>query len=243
VDALGLGKAIVAVDVTSEYPAYVKQLPLVSKNRSVSAEGILAFKPDLVLAPADDLPFAVQEQLKRLGIRLVLIRQEYSTKGALHFIRQVAAAVGQPQRGEQLAQQVSKALEAALAEVKAKPIPSPRVMFIYARGAGTMSVAGAGSSVDALIKLSGGRNVIQEFNDFKTYTTEGMVKANPDVILLFDTGLSSLGGISAFLNMPGLGLTKAGKNKRVISMDGSLLVNFCTRLPKAILALHTALMK
>ncbi|UZJ63758.1 hypothetical protein OKW96_15150 [Sphingobacterium sp. KU25419] len=35
VDALGLGANLVAVDVTSDYPGYVKEIPKVSKNRSL----------------------------------------------------------------------------------------------------------------------------------------------------------------------------------------------------------------
>ncbi|SEM00414.1 iron complex transport system substrate-binding protein [bacterium A37T11] len=76
VDALGLGSSIVAVDVTSIYPAYVKALPRVSKNRSVLAEGLMAFHPDLVLAPAGNVSPEVERQLRTLGVRWVNIRQE-----------------------------------------------------------------------------------------------------------------------------------------------------------------------
>jgi iron complex transport system substrate-binding protein len=43
--------------------------------------------------------------------------------------------------------------------------------------------------------------------------------------------------------MPGIKLTKAGKNERIIDMDGQLLTNFTVRLPDAILALHKELVK
>lgn len=104
-----------------------------------------------------------------------------------------------------------------------------------------MSVAGKGSSLDAIISLAGGRNAVQEFNDFKPYITESLVKANPDVILLFDFGLSSLGGTSAVLKMPGMALTNAGKNKRIVQMDGQLLINFSVRLADAIRSLNKLL--
>ena len=88
------------------------------------------------------------------------------------------------------------------------------------------------------IHLAGGKNAIQDFSDFKPYTTEALVKANPDVILLFDFGLSSLGGKDAVLRMPGVSYTNAGKNKKIIEMDGPLLINFSTRLPEAIKELN-----
>ena len=49
--ALGHAAEIVAVDVTSNYPASIAKLPKVSKDRAVSAEGIISFNPSLVLAP------------------------------------------------------------------------------------------------------------------------------------------------------------------------------------------------
>lgn len=104
-----------------------------------------------------------------------------------------------------------------------------------------MSVAGKGSSLDAMITLAGAKNAVQEFADFKPYTTEALVKANPDVILLFDFGLSSLGGKEAVLKMPGMRLTEAGKNKRILEMSPTLLVNFSTRLPEAVLELNKEL--
>jgi len=243
VDALGLGAKLVATDVTSIYPAYIKQLPRVSRNRSVSTEGLLSFAPDLILAPKGHVSKEIQHQLKATGIRLVIFDQQYSSRGAIEFIQSVADALGIPEKGKILAQKTERRLQAAIAAVKASKQVKKKVLFIYARGTGTMSVAGKGSSIDAIIRLAGAENAIQEFSDFKPYTTEAMVRANPDIILMFDFGLSSLGGKASVLKMPGIKLTKAGKNERIIDMDGQLLTNFTVRLPDAILALHKELVK
>jgi iron complex transport system substrate-binding protein len=242
-DALGLGKNIVAVDVTSEYPAYVHQLPKVSRNRALSAEGIIAFRPDMVLAPEGNITKAIQSQLKAAGITLVNIRQEFSVKGALQFIRTVATALHMDQKGQALATQVEADVNKELTRIKQANKRAPGVLFIYARGAGAMSVSGKGSNMDAIIQLAGARNVVQEFSDFKPYSTEALIKANPDVILLFDFGLSSLGGKNALLKMPGITATRAGKNKAILEMDGPLLVNFSVRLPEAIRQLNQQLLQ
>lgn len=231
---LGLGGNIVAVDVTSVSPEKIKSLPKVSRNRSVSAEGIISYRPDVVLVPAGDLSRETMVQLKSVGIRVVPIKQEYSAEGALVFIRQVAAALGVKEKGELLAKQTREKINTAVKKVSDNKRKIPKVLFIYARGAGTMSVAGKGSHIDAIIRLAGGKNAIQEFNEFKPYTTEALVKANPDLILMFDFGLSSLGGKEEMLGMPGMALTNAGKNKKIVTMNGPLLVNFSTRLPQAI---------
>lgn len=237
VDALGMGAQIVAVDVTSIYPAYINKVPKVSKDRAISAEGIISFSPDLVLTPENMISKAIQYQLASAGIKVIVIKQEYSPKGALSFIRAVAAALGTVQKGEELAKQTSTTVEQALAAVKKNP-KSPKVMFLYARGTGVMMVAGKETSLDAIIRLAGGKNAAQGFSKFKPYTTEALVNANPDIILMFDFGFKSLGGINSILKMPGVSLTNAGKNKRIVEMDGELLTNFSVRLGQAISQLN-----
>lgn len=241
VAALGYGNNIVATDVTSIYPAFVNRLPKVSNNRQLSPEGLLAFMPDLVLAPEVDITKEIRYQLKAAGVRLITFNQQYSVKGALDFIQQVGKAVGNPTKGEQLAAQTKVRTEQALARVKLQKKKPCKVLFIYARGAGTMSVAGKGSSMDAIIGLAGGINAVKEFADFKPYSTETMVKTNPDLILMFDFGVSSLGGTGGIMELPGVSETNAGKNKRLVAMNGELLINFSVRLPEAIDALHTKL--
>lgn len=239
--ALGLGGSIVATDVTSISPKPAAQLPRVSKNRSVSAEGLLAFKPTVIIAPDGDIPTSVIQQVLRTGIKLVTIKQEFSTKGALIFIQDVANAVNASAEGKKLAEKTKKDLIKVQASITKKN--NPKILFIYARGTGAMSVSGKGSSLDAIISLAGGQNAVKEFADFKPYSTEALVSAKPDIILMFDFGMSSLGGIDAILKMPGVRLTEAGKHKRILAMDPSLLINFGHRLPEAIAVLHAAIQK
>ncbi|MGJ1430565.1 heme/hemin ABC transporter substrate-binding protein [Sphingobacterium spiritivorum] len=240
--ALGYGSAIVATDVTSVSPAAASALPKVSKNRSVSAEVLIAYQPDLILAPEGDVSAGVIRQLKSAGIRFVTVKQIYSAKGAVSYVQTVAQALGDSNKGKTLATKLSKDMaEVQAAAQKNLKGRKPKVLFVYARGTGTMSVAGKGSSLDAIIELSGGRNAVQEFADYKPYTTESLVKANPDIILMFDFGVSSLGGRDAVLKMPGMRVTEAGKNKRIIQMNGPLLINFSTRLPEAVAQLNKAI--
>lgn len=240
--ALGFGSSIVATDVTSESPAAAAKLPNVSKNRSVSSEGLLRYRPDIVLAIEGEVPRAVIQQLGTTGVKFVAIRQQFSSKGALNFIQDVANALGEEDRGKTLVNTTQKALQEVELSIKKQPFTkAPTVLFIYARGTGTMSVAGKGSSIDEIIKLAGAQNAVQEFADFKPYTTEALVGANPDIILMFDFGLSSLGGKEAMLKLPGVRLTNAGKNKRIIQMNGPLLINFSNRLPEAIRELNAAM--
>lgn len=242
---LGLGKSVVATDVTSISPKAAAVLPRVSKNRSISAEGLLAFKPSIVLAIEGDVPKVVIQQVRKSGVKFVVLKQDYSAKGALRFIQDVANGVGESQLGRVAVQRTKLSLDRTQ-EIITKDTQGkikPKVLFIYARGTGTMSVAGKGSSLDAMIELAGGKNAVQEFSDFKPYTTEALVDANPDIILMFDFGLSSIGGKEGMLKLPGVRITQAGKHKRILVMNPSLLINFSSRLPEAVMELHLGMVE
>src|SRR3546814_14071921 len=96
-----------------------------------------------------------------------------------------------------------------------------------------MMVAGENTQMEQVIHMAGGQNAVRGFEDFKPLTAESLVAANPDVILLFDSGLDSLGGMEGLLKVRGIAQTNAGKNRKVIEMDGQLLTGFGLRLGKA----------
>ncbi|GAB3538867.1 heme/hemin ABC transporter substrate-binding protein [Spirosoma fluminis] len=227
---LGLQSHLVGVDVTSTYPESLQKLPKVGHNRNISAEGVIALKPTLVLTTQNaGTKSEVIAQIKSAGIKVISFQQEYSITGAKKLIQDVAATC---QVGSK-ARPLIRKLDTDLAQVK-KAINSPKVLFIYARGTGTMMVSGRGTQVDKMIELAGGVNATPDFENFKPLTAEALVTANPDVILLFDSGLESLGGSAGLLKVQGVAQTSAGKNSRIIEMDGHLLTGFSPRLGKAL---------
>ena len=114
---------------------------------------------------------------------------------------------------------------------------SPKVLFIYARGAGRLMVAGANTSAAAIIEKAGGQNAIRSFEGFKTMTPESLIEAVPDVILMFSSGLASLDGKEGLGQIPGISQTPAYKNNRIIAMDGHYLTAFGPRVGQAALEL------
>jgi len=234
--ALGLQSSIVGVDVTSTYPATLDKVAKVGHNRQVSSEGIVALSPSLVVGLENDLKPTVIEQLTASNIKTQLFKQELSVEGTKQLIRTAGTYFNQSVKAEALIVQLDK----DIALVK-KPAVKKKVLFIYARGTGTMMVSGTGTAVDKIIQLSGGQNAVTAFVDYKPLTSESLIAANPDVILLFDSGLESLGGIDGLLKVQGINQTNAGKNKKVISMDGQLLTGFGPRLGKAMAELSSKL--
>jgi iron complex transport system substrate-binding protein len=234
---LGLENRLVGVDVTSTYPESLKKLPKMGHNRTISAEGVLAQQPTLVLTTEKaGAKSEVLNQIRSAGVTVVSFKQEFSVEGTKKLISDVATAC----RVLSKAKALTRRVDAEVATVQ-KATGKPSVLFIYARGTGTMLVAGKGTPVEKMIELAGGQNATPQFADFKPLTTEALVAADPDVILLFDSGLESLGGASGLLSVPGVAQTKAGKNRRFVTMDGHLLTGFTPRLGKALSELSKAI--
>ncbi|UFP93422.1 heme/hemin ABC transporter substrate-binding protein [Gloeobacter morelensis] len=232
--ALDAGAQLVGVDTSSTYPAAAARLPQVGYQRQVSAEGVLSLKPTLILATEEAGPPAALDQLKAAGVKLVVVpSSEHTPAGVEAKIRAVAKAVGRTERGEALVAGLRKDLAAARGEVAQQRV-RPRVLFLYARGANTLMVAGRDNAAAAMLTLAGATNAVDGYEGYKPLTAEAAVAAAPDVVLVPTAGLASVGGIDGLAQLPGLALTPALKNKRVVAMDDLYLLGFGPRLAQAV---------
>ena len=231
--ALGAQGDLVAADVSSVYPVEATKLPSVGYARQLSAEGILSMNPTVVLVTEDAGPPEVLKQLDAAKVKVVTLSNQHTPEATLERIVKIGEAVGRTGAAEQLAEKVRAELDAAKAQVDGAP-GRPKVLFIYARGGGTMNVSGTGTSADAIITLAGGSNAVTGYANYKPLTAEGAVEAAPDVILLTTRGMESSGGVEGLLKQPGLALTPAGKAKNIVVMDDLLLLGFGPRLGQAV---------
>ncbi|SEJ68115.1 iron complex transport system substrate-binding protein [Dyadobacter sp. SG02] len=230
---LGLEKQIVGVDVTSTYPASLEKITKIGHNRTIAAEGILALNPDVIIYTNQSmLSPAVVKQLNSSGKKLVEFKHEYSKEGAITLIREVGAYFNATAQAEKMV----KALQADLAKIPA-PVSPRKLLFIYARGTGTLMVSGTGTSLDKMFALAGHKNAVSGFTEFKPLTAESLIAANPDVLVLFSSGLESLEGMDGLLKIPGVANTNAGRNRKIVTMDGQFLTGFGPRLGKAAIEL------
>ena len=230
--ALGAEKQLVAVDTTSLYPAAALQLPKVGYMRQLSAEGVLSMKPSVVLATTEAGPANVMTQLRDAKVSLEIVNADHSFAELRAKVRTVAKAVGRESEGQAFDTKLTKEMDDAQQWV-AKQSSKPRVLFILSH-TGSPQVSGDGTAADAFIKLIGGVNVMTGFQGYKPLTVEGAVAAQPDVILTTSQGITAVGGADKLLSQPGLALTPAGKNKRVVAMEASYLLGFGPRLPQAV---------
>jgi iron complex transport system substrate-binding protein len=238
--ALGAGDRVIAVDITSRHPKVARDLPQVGYMRQLSAEPILSLSPKLILAIADSGPPPVLDQLKAAGACLVLVPDDHSTPGVIKKVDAVAAALGRQAEGKALQAKLAAdfaALQSTVAGFK----DQPRVLFLFSVGEGAPMVGGRDTSADSIIQLAGGRNAITEFSEFKPVSSEGLIAAKPDVLLVTELTLEKLGGLEGLLRRTDVAQTPAGRHKRIVAMESLLLLGFGPRAPQAIRDLAAAL--
>ncbi len=235
--ALGLGDRVVGTDQSSLYPASVLDKPRLNYFRQTSAEGVLSLEPTLVLATDDTGPPAVLGQIEASGVRVVRVPSPVTIDQAVARVRALGRVLGRQAEADSLVGRMQRQLADAEA---LRPATPPRVLFVYARGAGLVQVMGAGTGADLVLRLAGAENAVSVEGDVPL-TAEAVVAAQPDVVVIPSRGLESLGGPEGLFAQPGLAQTPAGEALRVVAVDDALLLGFGPRVGEAVAELARAL--
>ncbi|MEM8558025.1 MAG: ABC transporter substrate-binding protein [Bacteroidota bacterium] len=236
--ALGLGDNVVGADISSSFPEDVQEKPRMGYFRQSSPEGILSLEPTLVIALDGLGPPTVAEQVRAAGVPVLLVEEAETLDGAQERVRTLGQALGRPDEAAAVLDAMAAGLERAEA---ARPATPPKALFIYARGAGLVSVSGTGTAAEVVMQLAGAENAVTAFEGFQALTAESAVEAAPDVLVIPARGLESIGGVDGLLAQPGLAQTPAGQNRRVVAVDDALLLGLGPRVGEGVLALAQAL--
>lgn len=249
VESYGLSDNLVGRDVSTQIPGH-EDLPVVTKDgHSIDAESVLALSPTLIITDGSIGPTDVVLQLRDAGIQVVTVSRANDPESTYELAREVAAALGVDPLAEVLIEQVQEAVAAKEAEI-AEMLPAdeskrPRVAFLYVRGtAGVYYLFGEGSGIDSMIDSLGAVDVAEEIGwvGEKPMTSEALVALNPDVLLVMTKGLESAGGVEGLLEaQPSIALTNAGKHRRIIDVEDTLIFAGGTRLPDVLDGLARAL--
>lgn len=241
--AVGRGDHVVGVDSSSAYPAdRLHDVPRTGYVRALSAEGVLSLDPSLIIGSADVGPPEVIEQLEDAGVPVFILPEDDSFEGAKERVALVGELLGAETEAGEMIAEIDR--DAQLAEDIAEAVPPDeraRVMFIYARGVGALSVSGTGTSAHAVIELAGGRNAVTEYEGYRPLTAESAVAIDPEVLIFLDSGLQSIGGKEGLPEIPGITETTAFENDRILAFDGTYLLGFGPRVGQAVLELTQAL--
>lgn len=223
---------LAAVDSTSTWPEAATKLPDVGYVRQLSAEGVLALRPDLILATHDAGPASVMTQLHDAGVRIETLPVSRSAADVESKIRTIGHLTGHDKEADALASDVARQFASLAAAVAAMP-SHPRTVFLMSTGQGSPMAAGRETAADRAIALAGGVNAATGMEGYKAVSPEALVAMKPDAILLMKEREGGVGGIDGVLRMPGVADTPAGKAHRIYFVEGQALLGFGPRTPAA----------
>ncbi|MFJ5231287.1 hemin ABC transporter substrate-binding protein [Kitasatospora sp. NPDC088391] len=234
--SLGLGDRAVARDVSTTFEQ-AAALPVITQAHEVSAEGVLSLHPTVVLADRSTGPAEAVAQIRAAGVPLIVLDDAKRIEDIDSRIDRVAAALGVPAAGTELKERTDR----RLAEVQQR-LPAaadrPKVAFLYLRGsASVFLLGGPDSGAPSLIEAAGGRDAgtaAHLTGDFTPLTSEALVQAAPDAILVMSKGLASVGGVDGLLKLPGVAQTPAGLDRRIVSVDDGRLLSYGPRTPEVL---------
>ena len=238
--ALGAENLLVGVDTTSLYPAAARTLPQVGYMRALSAEGVLALKPTLIMATTAAGPAATLDQLRATGVGVMVLPDHYDYESVAAKIEAVGRVTGKTREATAMiarGRAEMQALAARLAGASSKP----RVLFLLSMGGGAPQAAGKGTAADGIIRLAGGINAIDGYSGYRPLTPEAVIASRADFVLVTRQTVEAMGGLSAILDQPALSRTPAGRDGKILQFDTLLLLGFGPRTPQAAAELAAAL--
>lgn len=243
---LGLGESLVGRDISSGFDE-IKELPLVTgAGHELSAEAILNLAPTLIITDTSVGPWDVILQMREAGIPVVIVDSKRDLETVRVLIQQVAAAVGLPEQGVALADRTEQEVRDMVDRIgQIAPEPGLRMVFLYVRGqSGIYYMFGSDSGADSLIRGLGGVDVASEigWKGMQPVTDEGLIAAEPEVILVMSKGLESVNGPDGLLEqLPALANTPAGQNRRIVDIADSQALSFGPSSAQTLEALAVAI--
>ncbi|MFI7386699.1 hemin ABC transporter substrate-binding protein [Streptomyces sp. NPDC049813] len=238
---LGLGADVVARDITATFDQAGK-LPVVTRNHDVSAESVLSLRPDLVLAEKTTGPAEAVRQIRDAGVPVVVLDPAQGLADVGPRIQAVADTLGVPAAGRELTHRSEQRI-AAVQKTVPRPADGrkPRVAFLYVRGSASVYlIGGAKSGATSLLEAAGAVDAGAASGlrtDFRAITSEALAQAAPDAILVMTKGLDSVGGVDGLVRIPGVAETPAGVDRRVVSVEDGVLLNYGPRTDQVLRSL------
>jgi len=177
--AAGACDQLVATVRHSDYPEPVRRLPLVGDAFTLSAEAVLAQKPDLILAWSGGTPEGLIAQLRRTGVPLWSLRVE-TLDDIATAVEQIGARLGTETQARAAAHRYS----ARIGQLRSTHQGLPPLRVLYQIGQDPAYTINRHSPISQVLALCGAQNV---FADLPTLSAaighESLLAAQPDAVV------------------------------------------------------------
>ncbi len=179
--ALGLGDKVVGVTDFCNYPPEALGRTKVGGITNVNVEQVAALNPDVVFA-ASLTRKETAEKLDSMGYP-VFVNDPRNISDIEKSIRNMGIVTGADDNATRLIGQINGSIK-AIADKTAALDEGEKPTVLMLLDTYDFYVAGSNCYGDDLIKLTGGKNVAGELNDYATMSKEAIIKADPDIIVM-----------------------------------------------------------
>lgn len=230
--ALGAGDRLVGVTTACDWPAAARRIAKIGDFQRPAWERIAALRPDGAVVESATLPDAEVRALeRRLGCPLVVLRTR-SLAELDRTLTTLGAACGRQAEASALRGRLARRRAAVEARVAGRPRPS---VFVEVSPS-PLYAAGKGSFVDDLVRVAGGRNVVEGNEPFPVVSKERLLAWNPEVLVIAQST-----HFPARTFAPPLDTIAAVRSGRVVRVDPDLLFRPTPRLLDGLETLARAL--
>ena len=221
--ALGKGHDLVGVDWSSTYPDSAKLIKPVGYHRALNPEGIISMMPDMVIHSNDIGPETVLPQIQKAGLNCKAFGNANTIDSAKMLLKELGVFFGVSAKADSLCGVMDAGIAHANNALKAMQIKdTPTVMIIHFGRASNVYfvMSGRKGVADQLIQMAGAKVALYDAKGARQISAEAIAEANPDIIIATDFGYDQMGNMDKFISgVPGVALTKAGKNKRILRFE------------------------
>lgn len=231
--ALGFEDNLVGVDISSTYPPDVlERVDAFGFARRLTLEPIVSMDPSVFFCTETCMPDVVLDQLRDLGIPVVIAPDgdDVDLDLPLEKVQLVASALGVAEKGAALSSQIATEIDwvrTATANVETKPY----VLLLYFRGSRLQLVYGNNTPAEVLIEGAGGIEAAGEIGieGYVPLNAEILLTTYPDYVLLMQSGIEGAGGLDVARDLQGMAQTPAGRNDNFLVYDDQYLLALSTR--------------
>jgi iron complex transport system substrate-binding protein len=235
--AIGAGDLVVAVDEYSNYPPEALAVASALSGFEPNVEAISEYEPDLVVIGGDFT--GLTAQLASLDIPVWSGEAPATLEGVFAQIVELGEQVGRPEAARQVADDMRRRIEAAVASV---PEASSGLTYYHELDDTYYSVA-ATSFIGSVYSLFGLTNITElggVVGDYPQLSAEFIVESNPDIIFLACTVYCSTTTESVAAR-PGWENLSAVTTARVIALNDDVVSRWGPRVADFVELIATSL--
>ena len=210
--AAGAGAAIVGVSAWSDYPPAAEKLPIVADGARLDLERIIDLKPDLVIAWKSGSSARQVARLRKLGLT-VFESEPRNLDDIARSLERFGMLAGSPE-GKVAAASFRKQWHELREQYKGRK----KITVFYQIWSSPLMTLNGKHMVSDALKLCGAINIFADIPQLApTVSTEAVVAADPDAILLTDERSPGADRWRSLSQMTSV------KHDNILSVNGTLM--------------------